>query len=113
MGFSHTWPRPTSRLSPLAFLTLPLQLLCHGSPSGLGCVCVLRTEGGSQHRPVLHLRPEHLSVLHSLPQESGVGDAQRKGPQGHWPFLVGLLDAQSLNEYLCSCDSRWSTGHRK
>lgn len=37
MRFSHTWPWPTSRLSPLAFLTLPLQLLCHGSPSGLGC----------------------------------------------------------------------------
>ena len=82
--------------------------------SGLGCkFCVLHPEGGSRHRPVLHPRPEHLPGLHSLPQEGGVGDAQRKGPRGHWSFLLLLLGAQFLNEYLCSWDSHWPTGHRK
>ena len=52
------------------------------------------------------------SVLHSHPQESGVGDAQRKGPQGRWSFPLHLLDAQSLNEYLCSFDY-WSRECKK
>ena len=72
---------------------------------------VLLTESGSQHRPVLRLHPEHLSVLHSHPQESRVDDAQRKGPQGHWPFLLHLLDAQSLNVRHCSSENHCSTEH--
>lgn len=49
-------------------------------------------------------RPEHYRPF-TLSPGGGGSDAQGKGPQSHWPFLVGLLDAQSLNEYLCSCDS--------
>ena len=98
MWFSPTGLWPVSWFFSLLAFPTQWQLSCQRTPClALGVNSVLLREGGSRHRPVLQLHPEHPSVLHSHPQESRVADAQRKGPQGHWSFLLHLLDAQSLN----------------
>ena len=72
-------------------------------------MCVLFTESGSQHRPVLHLHPEHLSVLHSHPWERREVTAQGKSPQAHRFFLLHLLDIQCFNVHLCPCENHCIT----
>ena len=74
---------------------------------------------------MLHLHPEHLSVLHSHPQEIGVGDAQRKGPKVIGPshctcWILSLMSSDinesgcsDINEYLHSLDDYWSREHKK